>query len=503
MGRRLISAGRLISALAIVLGVAATHAASRQNNAATDAQARLAERLASSTELASDLRYLCDRIGGRLTGTDACRLAVSWAKSRFEQAGLDKIRLEPFTMQRAWLPGEGEARLLAPVAMDLRIATVPYSPDTGSVLEARVFDAATGSPSDIARQGKSARGAIGLVRTAEMRSLVDLFTEYMRDREMLRAAQEAGVAGLLLMSTRPRGLLYRHPIRADGTLAPVPVALVGREHAQRIGRLLDSGDEVRVRLAIEGTADGTIESHNVIADIPGRERPEEIVLFGAHLDSWDLGTGAEDNGVNCAAVIAVARAMKSLGLAARRTIRFALFTGEEQGLWGSRGYVERHAAEMDDHVAVVIMDIGSGRVTGYFLNGREDLRKPVERALSAVSRYGPFEHPIEALDGTDNFDFLLSGVPNLVANQDTTRYLPDYHAASDVFETVDTEQAARNAAVTAALLWHIAEAKERPARRQSRKEVEDLIGRTGLEPQMKAFGQWDEWIRGRRGTFSK
>jgi len=467
-----------------------------------DAARRLADAVISSPELTSDTLYLCDRIGGRLTGTPACRLAVSWTRSRFEEAGLEGVRLEPFTLPRAWLPGEGEARLLAPVAMDLEIATVPYSPDTGSVLEARVFDAATGSPADIARQGKSARGAIGLVRTAEMRSLVDLFTEYMRDREMLRAAQEAGVAGLLLMSTRPRGLLYRHPIRTDGTLTPVPVALVRREHAQRIGRLLDSGDEVRVRLAIEGTAGGPIESHNVIADIPGRERPGEIVLFGAHLDSWDLGTGAEDNAVNCAAVIAVARAMKQLGLSARRTIRFALFTGEEQGLWGSLDYVRRHAAELDNHVAVVIMDIGSGRVTGYYLNGREELRGPVVRALEPVGRFGPFEHPIEAVDGTDNFDFLLSGVPNLIAAQDMTNYLPDYHAASDVFETVNGEQAAKNTAITAALLWHLAEARERPAPRQTRQEVEELIRRTGLEPQMKAFGQWDAWVSGRRGIFN-
>ncbi len=466
-----------------------------------DAARRLADAVASSPGLAGDLRHLCDRIGGRLTGTEACRRAVSWTKSRFEDAGLENARLEPFTLPRAWLPGAGVATVLAPVALDLAMATVPFSPDTTEPLEAPLFDAGAGAPADIARAGASARGAIGLVRTAEMRSLVDLFAEYMRDREMLRAARESGVAGLLLMSTRPRGLLYRHPILTDGTLAPMPVALVAREPAQRLARVLDSGDEVRVHLAIEGTAGGPIESHNVIADIPGREKPGEIVLFGAHLDSWDLGTGAQDNAVNCAAVIAVARAMKELGLAARRTIRFALFTGEEQGLWGSSDYVRRHAAELDDHVAVVIMDIGSGRVTGYYLNGREELRRPVQRALEAVSRYGPFEHPVEAVDGTDNLDFLLSGVPNLIAAQDTTMYLPDYHAASDVYEAVDVEQASRNTAVTAALLWHLAESKEKPAPRQTRAQVVELIGRTGLEPQMRAFGQWDAWAEGRRGMF--
>jgi len=161
-----------------------------------------------------------------------------------------------------------------------------------------------------------------------------------------------------------------------------------------------------------------------VAEIRGRDKPQEVVLLGAHLDSWDLGTGEEDNGVNAAMVIDVARGVKQLGLAPRRSIRFVLFTGEEQGMWGSAGYVQRHTAEMDHHVAVVIFDTGSGRTTGFYLNGRGELRNTSNEARRAVAGLGTSEQVIDALDGTDNFAFILSGVPNVVADQDPIPYLP-------------------------------------------------------------------------------
>jgi Zn-dependent M28 family amino/carboxypeptidase len=263
--------------------------------------------------------------------------------------------------------------------------------------------------------------------------------------------------------------------------------------------LLERG-EVHVRLTLHNQTGGAYEANNVVAEIRGHERPEEVVLLGAHLDSWDLGTGEEDNGVNAAMVIDVARGIKQLGLAPRRTIRFVLFTGEEQGMWGSAGYVRRHAAEMEHHVAVVIFDTGSGRTTGFYLNGRGELRKPVAEALGAVAGLGASEQVIDALDGTDNFDFLLSGVPNLVANQDSLPYLPDYHAESDVYERVDAHQAQANAAIASVLIWQLANSPDRLAKRQTRPEVEKLLKETKLDVQMKAGGQWDDWQTGKRGA---
>ena len=184
----------------------------------------------------------------------------------------------------------------------------------------------------------------------------------------------------------------------------------------------------------------------------------------------------------------------------RRTIRFVLFTGEEQGMWGSVGYVARHAREMDKHVAAVVFDIGSGRTNGFFLNGREDLRPTLEKALAGMRGFELTDNPVDGIDGTDNLDFLLSGVPNLVANQDAAPYLPNYHAESDTFDKVNERELKANTALASGLTWWLAENPERFGRRLNREEVMKLLVDTKLDAQMKAFAQWDDFVAGKRGV---
>lgn len=470
-----------------------------QNNSGETAE-RLAQRALTTSAMLDDLQELCDRIGGRPTGSQACERAVDWGASRFRAAGIQNVKVESYTVPGLWLPVSAEAACLAPEAFPLRVVAAPYSPSTprGSALVARLVDAGEGTAQEFARLGSKSRGAIALVHTPEMKTLDDLFAEYFKNLPMLAAARKAHVAALLLQSSRPRGLLYRHPMSVTGKLIDFPVALVAREQAARLSRLAHRGN-MTVRLNLVNRIGGAYTARNVVAEITGRERPEEIVLIGAHLDSWELGTGAQDNGVNSATVIDIARAIKQLSLVPRRTIRFALFTGEEQGMFGSAGYVRSHAAELDRHVAMITFDIGSGHTNGFFLNGREELRRVVEEAMSAVPILRLTENPIDGIDGTDNYDFLLSGVPNLVANQDGAPYLPDYHAESDVFDMVDQREAKRNNAIAAVLVWGLAERAERPAQRQTRAEVERLLRETHLDDQMKAFGQWDDWTARRRG----
>src|SRR5262249_20633478 len=149
-------------------------------------------------------------------------------------------------------------------------------------------------------------------------------------------------------------------------------------------------------------------------------------------------------------------------------------------------------------VLTITFDIGSGKTLGFFLNGREELRKPVNDGLEAAG-LSAAEHAPDAIDGTDNLDFLLSGVPNLVGDQDGKADWPGYYAESDTPDKVNAEQARRNAAIAAAVMWAFAENPERPARRQSKAEVDKLITDTKLDEQMKMFGQWDDWASGKRG----
>lgn len=476
--------------LAIVCGIV--------NAQTSQAPQLLAARALGRTPMFDDLQELCDRVGGRPTGSPAAYRAIAWASHKFQAFGLKPV-LEPFEIPNLWLPISADASAIAPERFPIRLAACPFTASTKGAIETTVVDANEGSEADFAKLGSRAIGAIVLIHSKEMKSLDDLFAEYIRNSSLVSAARKARVAALLLESTRPRGLLYRHPLSIDGSIVPVPAAIISREHAERLARLVAEG-EVRVRLKLTNQIRGKYQSKNVVAEIRGREKPDEVVLLGAHLDSWDLGTGAEDNGVNAALVLDVARGFQELKLIPRRTIRFVLFTGEEQGMWGSRGYVERHRDELDNMALMVTFDSGSGRLTGFSLNGRADLRVPVNDALRPVSGLHVAEQTDDALDGTDNFDFLLSGVPNLVGNQDVTNYLPNYHAESDTFDSVNEREQKATLAAASALVWAFADNPDRP-RRQTRAEVQKLLLDTKLDEQLKAFGQWADFQSGKRGLF--
>jgi hypothetical protein len=463
-----------------------------------EAAQRLAGRAVGDTPLLADTKELCDTIGGRPVGSKANARAVAWAAAKFKAAGADAVRTEAFPVPFLWLPGTADLSIVAPESIPLRVVACPAAPSTSGAITAKAVDAGDGTEEDFARLGAKAKGAIVVVRSKEMKTADDLFGEYMRNGPIFAAAKKAGAAAVLLQSTRPRGLLYRHPVGLGRDLAALPAAMVSREHAARLLRLLENG-EATVRLSVANTTGPPYEAQNVVAEIQGSEKPDEVVLLGAHLDSWDLGTGANDNGVNVALLVDVLRGIRELGLRPRRTIRFVAFNAEELGMWGSAEYVRAHAKEMGNVAAVVIFDVGSGRTSNFYLNGREDLRKPADAALAGVAGLVGVPHTLEGVDGTDNFDFLLSGVPNYVANQDWAPYLPDYHAESDTFDAVDAREARANVAIASALVWGLANSDGR-APRQSRAEVDKLLKDTKLDEQMKAMGQWDDWLAGRRGV---
>jgi carboxypeptidase Q len=299
------------------------------------------------------------------------------------------------------------------------------------------------------------------------------------------------------MSPYPKNLVYRQ-FASQGPDNSIPLLVAAREDAKRALRLLRAGENLTLTATIGVNQQTEITSTNVIAEIPGTSRAEEIVLFGAHIDSHDLGTGALDNGVNVVMLINIARQMTRLGLQPERTIRFALWNGEEQGLVGSWKYTEQHADELDNHVVATSFDIGSGRTTGFFTGGHAELGAMLDRYLAPVAALGPFQHAPVPVVGTDNYDFMMQGVPNLIAIQSDANYASNYHAESDTFDKVDQKQMRLNSAIAAAVIWGFANDSERLPR-QSRAEIEAMISNSDLEQQMKNFAVWDEWTAGTRG----
>ena len=458
---------------------------------------RLAAAMLGPTPMLEDLRELADEIGGRPTGSPANLRAVEWGLAKFKAMGVAATK-EAFRMPDLWLENRAAARITGPsIAFAPTVAAMPWSVATpAGGVRAPLRDGGTGSDADFARLGAAARGAHVLIATTELADIDGLFREYREFGEVERRAAAAGVAGLIYMGSRPRNVLYRHNVNA-GTANRTPIAALERDGGKRALRLLQAGVPLTLDLTLDLQIGGPYESHNVIGEIRGSEKPEEIVVIGAHLDSWDLGGGALDNGANVAMMLDIARQLRALGAAPRRTIRFALWNGEEQEMIGSWGYTRAHAAELDRHVMTTTVDIGCGRITGFFTNGRADLLAPLDRALAPVTGLGPFLNINVPIVGTDNFDFMMLGVPNLVANQESATYGPNYHARSDELHECNPRELRLNAAIVGAMTWGFANG-DVTWTRDDRRAVEELVRTTDLGEQMKMFNVWHDWDTGVR-----
>jgi carboxypeptidase Q len=448
--------------------------------------------------LESNLQRLTDEIGGRVPGTLAMRQAVDWGVAAFKAAGADSVHTENFTIQASW--GEGFTRMSvgAPEHFDVRVVSMAWSPALAAHQDVPIIDIGDGKPEDFVKAG-NVTGALLLVHSKEMATWDDLFAEYLRAPGIILRAAQANALAIAVQSTRPNDLLYRHTDSAQGEIGRIPMVLVAREDAARIARLLASGQKLRADLAIPNRVGGPITAQNVVAEIRGGEKPNEFVILGAHLDSWELGTGALDNGCNAALVIDALRAIKTAGLRPRRSIRFILFSGEEEGLLGSHAYAIAHRAELDKAAGVVIFDSGTGKVTGFSLGGRKDVLDAANTLAAPLKQFGAATLITTGEWGTDHFDFLLEGVPTFVAEQDEANYLINYHAMSDTFDKVDLPQLRKHVAVAAAFTFNLANAPERVGPRLHHAQIEQTLHETQLDDLMKTFDMWQPWQDGKWG----
>jgi len=450
--------------------------------------------------LEENLRYLSDTIGGRVTGSPAADRAVGWAVEALHHAGVDEVHTEKFTIPVSWSEGNSHIEILSPEPFPVRMVSIGWSPATPEGgISANIVGVGAGNDDGFAKAGASARGAIVLVHTSVLVTYEDLVNEYDLDAEIIDRAMKAGAAAIFWMSTRPNLLLYRHTTSVNGELEPLPQAVLAREDAERIARFLAAGQKVQAHFEMPNHIGGPVPSENVVAEIRGREKPDEFVLVGAHLDSWDLGTGALDDGCNVAMVIDAARIIHASGTIPRRSIRFVFFTGEEQGMLGSAAYAHAHRAELDRMTAAIIFDSGVGRITGYSLGGRKDVVTAVRNTLGPLKPLAAEDLTFDAGMDTDNFDFILEGVPTLEANQEPANYMLNYHAASDTFDKVDFKELKHNAAIAAVTTFALADSEERIGPRQSRAQIEKLLEQTGLDKEMKVAGFWPLWEKSERG----
>jgi carboxypeptidase Q len=448
--------------------------------------------------LETNLRRLTDEIGGRVPGTPAMQRAVAWGSEAFKAAGADSVHTENFTIKASWGEGATKMTVVAPESFVVRVVSLAWAPALVLRQHVRIVSVGEGTGEDFAKAGDVA-GAIVLVTTHEMHTWEDLFAEYLNAPGIIDQAVKGKALAIAFQSTRPHDLLYRHTNSLAGEIDRLPMVLVAREDAGRMVRLLASGQKLYADLAIPNHVGGPITATNVVAELRGSEKPDEFVVLGAHLDSWELGTGALDNGCNAALVIDALRAIKASGLQPRRSMRFILFSGEEEGLLGSHAYVRAHRNELDKAAGMAVWDSGSGKTTGFSLGGRKDLVETVTAMVAPLQQFGATTLTTDMSWGTDHFDFMLEGVPTFMANQQEANYLINYHAMSDTFDKVDMEQLKKHVAEAAYLSFTLANGTERVGPRYTRAQIEQAMHETHADELMKIFGMWDQWEKGQLG----
>jgi hypothetical protein len=492
-----------IVALAVLFGVRGARAQQSSTRAEQDRSAyraamveadqKIADAAQAHSEVAQNLEYLTTYIGPRLTGSPGMQKASQWTLEMFRKYGLD-ARLEATTIPHAWARGNDWGELVTPVQHWMTVRSAAWGKATpGPVTGRLVAIGEDTKPEDVAAHPEKYKDAIVLaedwppcsvdlprnppnaydaVVTAAARGVLRAFVHggpeaaailqrVENSNKVMAALAPAGAAAILRNSCMPDAMLHMGGAGGGYESSALPVAYVSHPDYQWLLRLAKAGRGT-FRISLAGTfSAGPAPVANTVAQIRGSEHSDEQVIIGAHLDSWDLGQGAVDNGTGAMAVLEAARLLKSLGWTPKRTLTFVLFYGEEQGEVGARQFLHDHANEIAKIDAVLIDDTGAGRITSIALGNLWSTGPLMEEI------YGPLQNvfdlePLtnEEMSGSDHDHFQMTGVPAYLAVQEAAQYGYAHHSTGDVFELVQPKALRQQAAVLAAWMWNVSEMPE-------------------------------------------
>lgn len=408
------------------------------------------------------LAELADRFGPRFSGTDNLERALDWILEEMRRDGLENVRAEPVMVPR-WVRGEESAELVEPRPRRLPMLGLGGSvgtPPEGITAEVLVVS----SFADLAARASQARGKIVLFNAP--------FTSYgatvqYRGRGA-DAASRAGAVASLIRSVTPYSQQTPHTggMSYNDSVPRIPHAAITVEDAMMLQRMQDRGERIVVRLKMSARALPDVQSRNVMAELVGSERPDEVVVMGGHIDSWDVGQGAMDDGGGSVVSWEAVRLLTRLGLRPRRTVRVVLWTNEENGLRGGRAYRDHHLAEVPNHVLAMESDAGVFKPQGFGFSGSD-------AAFATVQQVGRLLDRIEAGSitrgggGADIGPLARDGVPVMGLNVDGTKYFWYHHTDADTVDKLDPRDMALCVATMAVMAYVVADMPERLPREAS------------------------------------
>jgi carboxypeptidase Q len=421
-----------------------------------DPAARLIGDAMSSRFAWERLALLGDTFGHRLSGSEALEDAIRWVAEQMKKDGLENVRTEPVKVPH-WVRGRESAEIVSPRSHPMVMLGLGNSVGTpaegieAEVLVVRGFD-------ELSQAGSNARGKIVLFNVP--------FTNYGETVHYRAAgpsrAAALGAVATLVRSVGPPGLRTPHTgaLRYSEDQPRIPAAAITVEDAERLQRMQDRGTRARVRLKMEAHFLPDADSANVVGEIRGRERPDEVVVIGGHIDSWDVGTGSTDDGGGCVVTWEALRLMKKLNLRPRRTVRLVLWTNEENGTRGGEAYLERYRSQLSNHVMMMESDSGVFKPTGFGFSGSDDARAKVKEIATLLrgiqaDRIGP------SGDGADIGPSVQAGRIPAMSLEVEGDYFLIHHTPADTIDKIDPMDMARASAAIAVMTYVIADMPER------------------------------------------
>jgi carboxypeptidase Q len=400
------------------------------------------------------LAVLTDTIGHRLSGSPQLDRAIEWAAAEMKRDGLENVHTEKVLVPK-WVRGSERADIVSPWRRPLAMLGLGDSVGTPrDGVEAPV--AVVHGFEELEAHAGSLRGRIVLLNVA--------FTNYAESSRYRRAgasrAARHGAVAVLVRSIGPDGFRLPHTGSVDyaAGVPRIPAAAVSSEDADLLERMNARGEKVVVRLKMDAHTAPDAESANVVGELRGHERPDEVVVVGGHLDSWDVGAGATDDGGGCVVAMEALRIMKKLGLRPRRTVRVVLWTNEENGGRGGIAYRDRHRDELGRHIAMIESDNGVFRPLGFGVAGTDAMRQTVATIASLLAPIGASE-VTSGGDGADIAPSLREGhMPGLSLEVDGAKYFAIHHTQADTVDKIDPAEMAKCAAAMAVMAYVIADA---------------------------------------------
>jgi carboxypeptidase Q len=428
---------------------------------ALQAAARLREDALAGSEAYALVESLTTEVGHRMAGSANDARGVAWARAKFEALGFDRVYTEPVRYP-VWRRGAERAEVLAPYPQPLALAALGGSVGTRGAIEAEVVEFASlkalnDAPADAAR-GKIAYISNRMERHRDGRGYGPAVEA--RGKGASVAARKGAVALLIRsIGTDDNRTPHTGMMRYEEGIARIPAAALSNPDADLLSNMLRRGRAVTLRLALDVGLRGEYESANVIGEIRGRERPDEVVLIGGHLDSWDLGTGAIDDASGVAITMAAGALIGRMPQAPRRTIRVVAFANEEQGIYGGKAYAAAHAGEVRQHLLGAESDFGAGRIYGFNINAAPHAQGAVKQIATLLEPLGIDWLAGKGSAGADTGQMSALGMTWAWLGQDGSDYFDYHHTANDTLDKVDARDLDQQVAAYAVLAYLAAEAE--------------------------------------------